>query len=42
VSVSCDKFVMHPCEPFRSGAPHAYFDPRVHRAHWLKSAALEI
>jgi len=21
-----DKFVMHPCESFRSGAPHAYFD----------------
>jgi len=30
------KFVMHPCEPFRSGAPHAYFG-----AHRLKSAALE-
>jgi len=27
---------MHPCEPFRSGAPHAYFG-----AHRLKSADVD-
>jgi len=31
-----NKFVMHPCEPFLSGAPHTYF-----RAHRLKSAGLD-
>jgi len=34
---------MHLCEPFLSGAPHAYFGgehPRVHREHRLTSAVL--
>jgi len=31
--------MMHPCESFRSAAPHAYFGaPEVYRAHRLKSA----
>ena len=35
------KLVMHPCVPFRSGAPLTFLvHPRVHRAHRLKSTAL--
>jgi len=33
---------MHPCEPFRSGAPtHILVHPSVHRALRLKSAVLQ-
>ena len=32
------KLMMHPCVPFRSGAPIPFFG---HRAHWLKSTELE-
>ena len=32
------KLVIHPCAPFRSGAPLAFFG---HRAHRLKSTVLD-